>query len=55
VKATESRDHRNHRTARRVVNGLEWCLLVALLIAVAYVFFRRNGFINPSDIQPYPY
>ena len=29
--------------------------LVCLLVALAIIFMDQNGFIGPSDIQPYPY
>ena len=41
--------------ARRLPGALGWILLVALLAVVAFVFFRQNGFINSSGVQPYPY
>lgn len=33
----------------------EMAVLVALLAVVAIFFLKGNGFIDSSDIQPYPY
>jgi len=44
-----------HPKARRLLAPFGWVLLVAMLAVVAFVFFRHNGFINASGIQPYPY
>ena len=38
-----------------VVGLIEWLILGSLLAAAVIYFLGNNGFINSSDIQPYPY
>jgi hypothetical protein len=38
-----------------VAGALEWAVLGLLLAALLFFFLRGNGFIDASDIQPYPY
>ncbi|HTT55512.1 MAG TPA: hypothetical protein VMF63_00260 [Opitutaceae bacterium] len=55
MKAPAPRGEPAHPKARRLPGSLGWILLLALAAVAAFVFFRQNGFISSSGIQPYPY
>ena len=40
---------------RRLPGSIGWILLLVLVAVATAVFFRENGFINSSGVQPYPY
>jgi hypothetical protein len=47
--------HSKKKFAFALAGVAQWVVLAALFLLAATYFLRSNGFINPSDIQPYPY
>jgi hypothetical protein len=44
-------DRRGHKFA----DSIEWLALLVIFGFILYLVFSHNGFIDSSDIQPYPY
>jgi hypothetical protein len=47
--------HSKKKFAFTLAGIAQWVVLAALFLLAATYFLRNNGFIGPSDIQPYPY
>jgi len=45
----------DRKASAKIVDAIEWALLLLVFASVLFLTFSHNGFIDASDIQPYPY
>jgi hypothetical protein len=43
------------QSSHKVTDAIEWALLGVVFAVVLYLVFSHNGFIDASEVQPYPY